>query len=139
MSKQKISLMALTFKSALAVAAFRAIAGDGAQATAPGQKVVGVSHAAAVADENFAADVIGTTIIETGAAIAINDSLIVDSQGRAIPSTGALNIAAGAVAVTGTAANGAILAGGDMPEYVFADPLQIASASGQFIEVLLRR
>jgi len=131
MSKQKISLMALTFKSALAVAAFRAIAGDGAQATAPGQKVVGVSHAAAVADENFAADVIGTTIIETGAAIAINDSLIVDSQ--------ALNIAAGAVAVTGTAANGAILAGGDMPEYVFADPLQIASASGQFIEVLLRR
>ena len=85
------------------------------------------------------AEIIGTTVVEAGAAIGIGDSLITDSAGRAIPVTGNLAVTAGATAVTSSAANGEILEGADLPEFVFADALESASAAGEFIEVLLRR
>ena len=61
------------------------------------------------------------------------------SSRRAIASTGALGVAAGATAVMASAANGAVLTGADMPEYVFADALEASGAAGNLVEVLLRR
>lgn len=137
--RQSISLLALTLTAPSAVAAYRAVGFDGAQATIQGQKVQGVARYAAATGEAYAVDVVGTAIVEAGAAFSKGDSLIVDGQGRAIAATGALAVKAGATAVTSTAANGAVLGGADLPEYVFADALEVAAASGRLVEVLLRR
>lgn len=138
MSKQSISLLYLPFTASGAVAAYRAVTFAGAQATTQGEKVAGVARYAAEDTKDFAATVKGTAVIESGAAISVGDSLIVDAQGRAIPTTGALGVDAGATQVTSSAANGAILTGADLPEYVFADAMQEAADAGEFIEVLLR-
>ncbi|MBF0096275.1 MAG: DUF2190 family protein [Magnetococcales bacterium] len=139
MSRQNITLLTLTVIAAGVVGAHRAVGYGGAQASAQGQKVMGVSQCPAVAGEAVGLVSSGTAVVESGAAFDVGQSLIVDSQGRAIPSIGALALAAGAVAVTSSAANGAILHGGEMPEYVFADALQAASKAGEFVEILLRR
>lgn len=135
---QAVSLLDLTLTASGAVAARRAVTFAGAQASVQGAKVIGVAAYGAASAVPFVATVRGTAIVESGAAIAIGDSLIVDSQGRAIPTTGALGVAAGATPVTSTAANGGVLTGGDMPEHVFGDALQAAADVGEFIEVLLR-
>jgi hypothetical protein len=139
MSQQQITTLALSVIAAGAITEHRGVGFDGAQATVQGQKVMGFSHWGAVAGDPLTIDVGGTVIAESGAVFAAGDSLIVDAQGRVIPSTGALGVAAGAVAVTSSAANGAILTGSDLPEYVVADALQAATAAGQLVEVLLRR
>lgn len=139
MPAQSHSLFPLTLRASGAVAARRAVGFGGAQASAPGGKVAGVADYSADDGGYFTVTVIGTAVIETGAAVAVGDGLIVDAQGRAIPSTGPLALKAGATAVTSTAANGAILQGGDGPEHVFADAMEAAGASGAFIAVLLRR
>ncbi|MBF0358945.1 MAG: DUF2190 family protein [Magnetococcales bacterium] len=138
MSQQNISVLTLTLIASGAVTANRGIGFDGAQATSQGQKVMG----SAVTDSNSGSAVAvitnGTAIMESGAAISIGDSLIVDSQGRIIPAS-TLAVASGATPVTGSAANGAILEGSDLPEFIIADAMQAASAAGKMIEVLLRR
>lgn len=134
---QSITTLALTKVAIGAVTACRAVGFDGAQATVQGQKVLGVAHTDAADGSELTINTRGTAMIEAGAAIAVGESLIVDAQGRAIPTTGNLAVAAGATAVTSTAANGEILTGGDLPEFVFADALE-AAAAGEFIEVLLR-
>lgn len=136
---QAISLLALTVQAVGAISAHRAVGFDGAQATVQGQKIMGVSRVTDVDGAALPVDVAGSVTIESGAAISVGDSLIVDSAGRAIPVTGALGVAAGATAVTSAAANGAILTGADLPEFVLGDALEAASAAGEFIEVLLRR
>lgn len=140
MSKQALSILNISIPVApSAVTEYRAVDFAGAQATAQGQKVMGVANRGALQNDGYEATVLGTAVIEAGAAFSVGASLIVDSQGRAIASSGALMIAAGATSVTSSSANGAILAGGDSPEYVFADALQAASSTGDKVEVLLRR
>lgn len=140
MPQQSITTLKLSIAAAGVVAAYRAVGFNGAQATVQGQKIQGVAeYAVAAAGVMLAVGVAGTVIVESGGIINKGDSLIVDNQGRAIVSTGKLGVAAGATAVTSTAANGQILTGGDSPEFVFADALAAATAAGQFIEVLLRR
>ncbi|MBF0186017.1 MAG: DUF2190 family protein [Magnetococcales bacterium] len=138
MSQQSISLLVLTVIAAGDVSEYRAVGFNGAQATVQGQKVQGVSQCRANSGEAVGVVTHGTAVIESGAAFNVGQSLIVDSQGRAIPAN-PLTVAPGAVAVTSTAANGAILHGGDGPEYLFADALQAAVRAGEFVEVLLRR
>lgn len=137
--KNSSPLQALTFIANGAIAAYRAVGFDGAQATVQGQKIRGVSPRDVADGQASDAVVSGTTVIEAGGAFAKGDSLIVDSSGRAIKVTGALKVATGATQVTSSAANGAILTGSDMPEYVFADAEEAASGAGDFVEVLLRR
>lgn len=138
--KQSIPILTLSFTAPGVVAAHRGVKFSGAQATVQGEKVAGVARsAAAAANDKITVDVKGTTTVESGAAFALGDSLIVDAQGRAIVQTSALRVKAGVVAVTSTAANGAILEGGDATEYVFADALEAAGGAGEFVEVLLRR
>lgn len=139
MSRQSSPLQALTYTANGAVAAYRGVGFNGAQATVQGQKVLGVSQRAAADTEDSDAVVSGSTVIESGGQFAKGDSLIVDNQGRAIKRTAVLGIAAGATGVTSTAANGAVLTGADLPEFVFADALEAAGGAGEFIEVLLRR
>lgn len=139
MSQQNISILTLTVMASGAVAAHRLVGFDGGQATVQGQKVMGSTLSQASDGEAMAVVTHGSAIVETGAAVLMGASLIVDNQGRAIPTSGALSLAAGAVDVTSSAANGAILAGAELPEYLFADAMQAASGAGEFIEVLLRR
>lgn len=139
MSQQALSLMAISMVAAGAVTEYRGIDYAGAQATVQGQKILGIAKRGALTGDGFEAAVIGTAIVEAGAAFAVGASLIIDANGRAIASTGKLGIAAGAVAVTSTAANGLIITGGDSAEYVIGDALQAAAALGDKVEVLLRR
>ncbi|MFB2554029.1 capsid cement protein [Ensifer soli] len=140
MPKQSIPALVLTFTASGAVAEKRAIGFNGAQATTQGQKVIGVSPRPADDGGLSDVDVAGTTVIETGGAFAVGASLIVDNQGRAIASAGKLALAAGATAVTSSAANGnTIFTGGDTPEFIFADALELSSGAGKFVEVFLRR
>lgn len=141
MSQQARSLLNISVPVAPgAVTAFRAVDFAGAQATAQGQKVMGVAQRGAAQGQGYEATVIGTAIVEAGGAFTAGHPLIVDASGRAIANSGALNVAAGATAVTSGAANGAsVLAGSDLPEYVFADAVQAATQAGDLVEVLLRR
>lgn len=137
---QAVSLMSLSWRAPAVVASFRCIGFNGGQISTQGAKVAGVADYGAATGEQFAATCVGTAIVEAGAAFAAGDSLIADAQGRAIPATGPLAVGAGATAVTSTAANGAsVLQGADLPEFVFADALEAATAPGQFVEVLFRR
>jgi hypothetical protein len=141
MTMQSRPLLPLPVLSVGAVTTRRFVGYDGAQASAQGQDVFGVSReTVAAAGYNFAVDTKGTAVVEAGAALNPGDRVISDNQGRAIPNTGALKIAAGAVAVTSVAANGATdLAGSDLPEHVAGRvmPGQSATAAGQFVEILL--
>lgn len=139
MGQQSIAGLVLTFTASGAVSAHRAIGFTGAQATVQGQKVLGVSPRQAGSSAVSDVTVSGTEVIEAGGAFARGASLIVDNQGRAIAATGSLGIAAGATAVLSSAANGAILTGADLPEYVFADAFEASSGAGALVEVLLRR
>jgi len=139
MSQQAITTLVLTLAAAGAVAVRRAVGFNGAQASVQGQKIMGIAdYAVANVGDQLAVNAKGTVIVETGGVFAIGDSLIVDNQGRAIKTTGSLAVAAGGTAVTSTAANGAILTGGDSPEFVFADALAASTGAGQFVEVLMR-
>lgn len=145
--RNSISLLALTVAASGAVAANRGVGYDGAQATVAGQKVLGASRNAAADTEKLTLDVLGTTTWESGAAIAVGDKLVVDAQGRVVPAA-ALAVAnptvnAGAVAVTSTAANGAILTqgaitGSVLPQHIVGEALEAAAGAGEFIEVLQR-
>ncbi|GAB0057422.1 hypothetical protein SIID45300_01750 [Candidatus Magnetaquicoccaceae bacterium FCR-1] len=139
MSQQHIALLTLTAVAAGNIAAARAVGFDSQQIATQGAKPLGIAQTASSIGQAFPVITHGTAIAETGAAINAGAALIADSQGRVIPSTGNLAVAAGATAVTSSAANGAILTGGDSPEFVIGDALASATGAGQFIEILLRR
>ena len=138
MAQQSAPVLDLTFRAGGAVAARRCVTFAGAQATVAGSKVAGVARTLAANGEAFAVAAVGTVVVETGAEVAVGDGLVVDSQGRAVPAS-PLTVAAGATAMTSSAANGAVLAGGDPPQFVFADAMEAATGAGKMIEVLLRR
>lgn len=125
MAQQSAPVLDLTFHASGAVVGRRCVTFAGAQATVAGSKVAGVARTIAANGEAFAVALVGTVVVEAGAEIAVGD--------------GPLTVAAGATPVTSSAANGAILAGGDPPQFVFADAMEAATGAGEMIEVLLRR
>jgi len=136
---QSRSILTLSAVSTGAIARGRAVTYAGGQVSAAGAKALGIARTAATAaGQDVQVSVIGTAVAEAGAAIAVGDSLVADAQGRLIPAQ-PLRVAAGATAVTSTAANGAILTGSDTPQVVVADALEAAGAAGAFVEVLLRQ
>lgn len=139
MTKQSITTMALSVVALGAITEFRGVGYDNAQATVQGQKVLGFAHWTASDGDDLTVNCDGTVLAETGGVFSRGDSLIVDAQGRVIKSTGEISVAAGATAVTSTAAYGSILTGGDMPEYVVADALEDSTAAGQIVEIYMRR
>lgn len=136
---QEIPILTLSVVSAGAIARGRLVTFAGAQLAAAGGKALGIARqAATAAGQDMAVAVAGTAIAEAGASIAVGDALVSDAQGRVVPAS-PLTVATGSTAVTSSAANGAILAGGDPPQFVIGDALQATGAAGGFIEILLRR
>jgi hypothetical protein len=112
MSKQNISLLCLSIAATAAITAERFISHAGG-VPADGANVAGVARSKAAIGELVPTDVIGTAIVETGGAIAVNALIQTDVQGRAI-----------------TKAAGATVAR-------MAPGQAAATAAGQFVEVLL--
>ncbi len=110
MSRQSIPLLTLTLALSGAVAAHRFVTVAGAQAGA-NANTLGVATMAGVSGDKIPVDVIGTTIVEAGAAITAGATLETDADGKAIT----WDTAGGKVGVA----------------------LQAAGAAGEFIEVLL--
>lgn len=147
MSRANTPLLTLTVVAAGVIAAYRGVGFDDLQATVAGQKIKGFAKTAAALGATVAVESKGTTIAETGGAFAVGAALAIDATGRVVAAA-ALAVAnptvnAGAVAVTSTAANGAIvtqgaISGGYLPQYVFADALQAAAGAGEFVEILMR-
>ena len=110
MSAQNIALLTLTVALSGTVTANRFVTPAGAQAGADAN-TLGVSRVSGVATDNAPVDVLGTAVVEAGAAIAAGASLKSDASGRAI--TWATSGAKVGIA------------------------LEAAAAAGQLIEVLL--
>ncbi len=83
MSQQALSLLALPLTLGGTVVADRFVTPAGAQAGA-GANTLGVARSAGVSGEKITADVLGTAVVEAGAAIAANATIGVDSSGRAV-------------------------------------------------------
>lgn len=110
MSKQNISLLTLTLVAAGTIASNRFVTPGAAQAGADAN-TIGVTRSDAVVGDKIPVDVLGTAIVEAGAAVAVGATLKSDASGRAI--TWATSGAKVGLA------------------------LEAATAAGQFIEVLL--
>lgn len=140
MGQQARSIYNLSFPAAPGAVSYgRGVDFTGAQIAVAGAKGAGIANRAALLGGAFEASAIGTAVAETGGAFNAGDALAFDNQGRVVLAT-ALAIAAGAVAMTSAAANGAAdLTGGVLPQYVCADAMEASSGAGVFVEVLLRR
>lgn len=83
MSRQSISVLALTVTAGGTIAENRFVTPAGAQAGADAN-TLGVCRQAAVVSDKVTVDVLGTAIVEAGAAVAAGASLKSDASGRAI-------------------------------------------------------
>lgn len=110
MSRQAISLLPLTITASATLTADRFVTFAGAVPSADAN-VLGVVRQAAVSGDKVTVDVLGTAIVEAGAAVTAGDTLKVTNTGKVIP----------------WATSGAKV----------ALALQSASGDGKFIEVLL--
>lgn len=110
MSQQSIPVLTLTVAAAGTIAAHRFVTPAGAQAGADAN-TLGVARTAAVGGDKIPVDVLGTTVVESGAVVAAGASLKADASGRAI---------------TWASAGAKV-----------AIALEAAGGAGEFIEVLL--
>lgn len=83
MSQQSSPLLTLPVLLAAAVAAQRFVTAAGAQAVA-GSNAFGVSRTAGAIGERVPTDVIGTTVVQSGAAVAAGATIQSDANGKAI-------------------------------------------------------
>lgn len=103
MSAQATSVLTLSILAASAIAVSRFVTPGGAQAGADAN-TLGVSRFAAATGERLSVDVLGTAVVEAGAAVAVGASIKSDASGRAITwaSSGAkVGIALDAAAAAG--------------------------------------
>lgn len=111
MSRQCIPVLTLSLPLTGTVVAERFVTGAGAQTGAAGN-ALGVTRTAGVSGDIVPVDVIGTTIVEAGAAIAANALVEADASGRAVTKSAGVTLGR-------------------------LTPGQSATAAGQFVEVLL--
>lgn len=83
MSQQASPILALTVTLSGTVAANRFVTPAGAQAVADAN-TLGVARTAGVSGDKIAVDVLGTAIVEAGAAISAGATLETDASGRAV-------------------------------------------------------
>lgn len=110
MSQQSYPVLTLTVAATGTIAAQRFVTKAGAQAGADAN-TLGVTRVAASSGDKIPVDVLGTAVVEAGAAVTAGDTIKADSSGRAI------------TWVTSGAKVGLAL--------------EAAGAAGNFIEVLL--
>lgn len=94
---QKQSLLTMSAIATAAVAASRFVGMLTGAHCAAAAKAQGVSQYAAAVGEAFAVDVLGTSIVESGGAIAAGGPIKSDATGRAVAQAGAGEILAYAV------------------------------------------
>ncbi len=136
MSQQGIALLTLPVVASGAITQYRGVGFNQAQATVAGQKIMGIARRSAAAGADTEVVTKGTCVAEAAAAFAVGVALSIDAFGKVQTAT-ALQVAAGATAVTSSAANGAILSGGDPPQFIVGYALQAAAANGDLVEILL--
>ncbi|MQY50168.1 DUF2190 family protein [Rhodocyclus gracilis] len=137
MSQQAISILSLPFLANGAVQEYRAVGFNGAQASAAGQKVLGIAEFSVASGAYGRACRLGTAVAEAGGAFAVETALTVDAVGRVVAAA-PIAIAAGATAVTSAAANGATdITGGDPAQYIVGYAMQAAGASGDLVEIAM--
>jgi len=83
MSAQYCSVLCLTIAATGTIAAHRFVTPAGAQAGADAN-TLGVCRVAAVSGDKIPVDVLGTAIVEAGAAISAGDTLETDASGRGV-------------------------------------------------------
>lgn len=81
---QKISILSLSILATAALVAERFVTAGGATATAAGNAVGVTTTSAAAAGALVTCDVLGTTVVTAGAAIAIGDAIEVGAVGKAV-------------------------------------------------------
>lgn len=136
MSQQATDIFNLSFVATAAVLAFRGVDVNGVQIATQGARPTAIAKRPAAIGESYEGVAIGTATIEAGAAITKGAEVIMDNVGRVIPAS-QLAVAAGATAVTSSAANGAILTGSIPPEHIVGVALEAAAGAGSLIEVKL--
>lgn len=108
---QKIPILTLSSVAIVAVAQYRFCDFEGSQCDVAGAKPMGVSVNPAAIGDAFPVDVLGTTKVEAGAAIALGAKgltpIKTDADGKAIAQGGAGEIAGYALQAAGAA--GAII------------------------------
>lgn len=107
---QSIPLLTLTVIAAGALTEHRFVGHDGNAAGAAGN-ALGVARSDAVADDAVGVDVLGTTVVEAGAAIAAGAAVEVDASARAV--TKGAGVAVGRLAPGASAG-----AAGDLVEVI---------------------
>lgn len=112
---QKIPILVLTVTAVGAVSAHRFVGYDGAQISVASARTFGAADSKAADGDDYAVDVLGTTVVETAGAIAVGDDVVADATGAAI-----VNPALGG-------------------EHIAGQALDSAAGAGEFIEVLLAR
>ena len=83
MSDAAIPALALTIKTSEAVASRRFITIAGALPAAEGDAAVGVTRAKAASGESTAVDVLGLVAVEASGAIAVGDTVMATTAGKA--------------------------------------------------------
>lgn len=106
-SSGNISILTLTVIAAAALAANRFVEQDGTYPTAGGS-AFGVTRVDAVTGDPVPVDVLGTTIVECGAAVAKDVALMVDANGKVVPLAGSAKQAV-ARSMEAGAADGALI------------------------------
>ncbi len=86
-SSGNIAVLTLTVTAAATLAANRFVELDGTYPTAGG-KAFGVTRVDAVTGDPVPVDILGTTIVECGAAVTADAALMVDAAGKVVPLTG---------------------------------------------------
>lgn len=104
---QKTAVLTLTSVCTVALAAYRFVDFDGSQVDVAGAKAMGVSVNPAAVGEAFPVDVLGTTKVQTGAAIPLGAKGLTpvksDANGKAIAQGGAGEILGYALQAAGAA------------------------------------
>lgn len=101
------AILTLTVIATAATATARFVATSGAYAAAGG-KALGVARFDAAIGDPVAVDVIGTAMVECGAAVTKDDSLMVDATGRVVPLAGSAKHPCGRALAAGAAAGSLI-------------------------------
>lgn len=83
MSRQNLAILSLTVTAVGALTAHRFVGHTGSQAASAGN-ALGVARSDAAIGEDVTVDVLGTGLVEAGAAIAAGAAVQVDASGRAI-------------------------------------------------------
>lgn len=133
MSAQSISLLTLTRTAAADLTAERFVTAAGATCGA-GALALGVARSAAASGAVFPLDVVGTAIVEAGAAISAGAEVQSDSSGRAVTASGGTILGVALQAAAGAGSRVEVLlgtqAGGKLAQVLVSNDVTVITAAG---------